>query len=78
MLLDSAPPDRFERTVQAFENRDSGELLVLLRESDGMQRALDFARERVDAGIAAIDGLDLGGTELLLRDLASSVVDRNR
>lgn len=78
LLLDTAPPDRFERVVHAFESHDSQLLLELLRESDGMDRALAFARERVDAGVAAIDGLDLGGTEALLRDLAASVITRSR
>lgn len=78
LLMDTSTSDRFEDAVEAFQTRDSRRLLELLRESDCIDRALDFARERVEAGIESIAGVELGGTDGLLRDLAGSVITRRR
>ena len=45
---------------------------------DAIDRSQDFAVSQVRSGVEAIDGLDLGDTGELLRDLAEAVVDRQR
>ena len=77
ILLDSADPVTFADAVDAFRQRDASAVLQLLRDADATGNAIAFAVKQVEAAKSAIEGLPLGGTEDLLRDLADSVVDRN-
>ena len=77
ILLDSAETVTFADAVEAFRQRDASAVLQLLRDADATGKAIAFAVEQVEAAKSAIEGLPLGGTEDLLRDLADSVVDRS-
>ncbi|RPG15142.1 MAG: polyprenyl synthetase family protein [Phycisphaera sp. TMED9] len=78
LLLDSAETRTFADAVDAFRRRDADAVLQLLREADATGKAISFANEQVETAKTAIEGLPLGGTEDLLRDLADSVVARSR
>lgn len=78
LLLDRADATTFASAVEVFRSRDAGGLLNLLRAGDAIDRAQEFAVEQIEAAIESIDGLDFGGTEDLLRDLARAVVSRER
>ena len=76
------PDYQFEGTapddIQNDTNRSPSPMLQLLREADATGKAISFANEQVETAKTAIEGLPLGGTEDLLRDLADSVVARSR
>lgn len=78
LLLDGSGPEDFGAAVEAFRAGDAKGILALLQAGDAIDRARGFAVEQVDAAISAIEGLDLGDSEGLFRDLAKAVVVRNR
>ena len=78
LLLDNADAETFAQAVDVFRSRDAEGLLQLLRSGDPIDRARGFASDQIDLALRAIAGLDLGGTEDLLGDLARAVVSRQR
>ncbi|MEE2972444.1 MAG: polyprenyl synthetase family protein, partial [Planctomycetota bacterium] len=78
LLLDGTDAANFARAVEVFRSRDAAGLLALLRAGDPIDRARDYAVTQIELALRAIDGLDLGGTEDLLGDLARAVISRDR
>ena len=78
LLLDGGEATVFAEAVEAFRAGDAAGVLRLLQAGDAIDRSQAFAVSQVRAGVDAIEGLDLGDTGDLLRDLAEAVVDRQR